>query len=460
MSFSYKNPKVGTTLSSPDVVTRLSVVGTNFSVLSSGGYMEVWSLDDLNFQTFGGSGTIQNSGNTIPINYQKSTLGFIPSKVTIEDDGITSGRRRLGMLVYVHETDQVYQYVIPNYENLFNSASGATEEESSTGKYIVSDNTTEGLALVDAWLDSSVEGVSGVTKNNARWRIFWGTDWQVTGGTVDYNSTGDLNINSNSGNTITISGLTTITGGTYLSATTTLELYNNLGDTISVTGFNGGGGGTSGSSGSSGTSGSSGSSGSSGTSGSSGSSGTSGSSGSSGTSGSSGSSGTSGSSGSSGTSGTLDLTGNTIDGVITYNGVGGNVESNLLFNGDNDTLTISGDSYTYGNDYKKSADTEITTNGNHTIVTIPVSTISGSSLHYNYYVEEQSTGGFRTGKIMAAVNRSADTTVYTDNSTVDGTATTNDIVFSTVISGNNLILRATTTNNTTWYVKVGTEIIF
>jgi len=125
MSFSYKNPKVGTTLTSPDVVTRLSVVGTNFSVLSSGGYMEVWSLDDLNFQTFGGSGTIQNSGNTIPINYSKSNLGFIPSKVTIEDDGITSGRRRLGMLVYVHETDQVYQYVISNYENLFNSASGA-----------------------------------------------------------------------------------------------------------------------------------------------------------------------------------------------------------------------------------------------------------------------------------------------------------------------------------------------
>ena len=218
--------------------------------------------------------------------------------------------------------------------------------------------------------------------------------------------------------------------------------------------------GSSGTSGSSGSSGTSGSSGSSGTSGSSGSSGTSGSSGSSGTSGSSGSSGTSGSSGSSGTSGFLALTGDTIDGVITYNGSGGSVESNLLFNGDNDTLTISGDSYTYGNDYKKSADTEITTNGNHNIITTSISSISGSSLHYNYYVEEQSTGGFRTGKIMAAVNRAADTTVYTDNSTVDGTANTNDIVFSTVISGNNLILRATTTNSTTWYVKVGTEIIF
>ena len=60
---------------------------------------------------------------------------------------------------------------------------------------------------------------------------------------------------------------------------------------------------------------------------------------------------------------------------------------------------------------------------------------------------------------MAAVNRAGDTTVYTDNSTVDGTSSTDDIVFSTVISGSNLILRATTTNSTTWYVKVGVEII-
>lgn len=240
MSFIYKNPSIGTVLSTPDVVTRLSVVGSNFSVLTAGGYMEVWSLSDLNYQTFGGSGLIENSGNTIPIYYSKSNLGFIPSKVTIEDDGITSGRRRLGMQVYVHETDKVYQYVIPNYETLFNNASGATEVTS--GKYIVSDNTADGLAFVNAWLDSSIEGVSGVTRANARWRIFYGTDVTVTGGTY---SNGTAIFTNSTGGTFNVTGFTTggtgtdtyLTGGTYDNSTGTLSLERNDANTVQITGF-------------------------------------------------------------------------------------------------------------------------------------------------------------------------------------------------------------------------------
>ena len=242
MSFIYKNPSVGTTLSTPDVVTRLSVVGSNFSVLTAGGYMEVWSLSDLNYQTFGGSGLIENSGNTIPIYYSKSNPGFIASKVTMEDDGITSGRRRLGMQVYVHETDTVYQYVIPNYETLFNSASGATEEDPSTGKYVVSDNTVDGLAFVNAWLDSSIEGVSGVTRANARWRIFYGTDVTVTGGTY---TNGTALFTNSTGGTFSVTGFTTggtgtdtfLTGGTYTNSTGTLTLERNDSGTIDITGF-------------------------------------------------------------------------------------------------------------------------------------------------------------------------------------------------------------------------------
>jgi len=242
MSFIYKNPSVGTTLSTPDVVTRLSVVGSNFSVLTAGGYMEVWSLSDLNYQTFGGSGLIENSGNTIPIYYSKSNLGFIPSKVTIEDDGITSGRRRLGMQVYVHETDKVYQYVIPNYETLFNNASGSTEEDPSTGKYVVSDDTVDGLAFVNAWLDSSIEGVSGVTRANARWRIFYGTDVTVTGGTY---TNGTALFTNSTGGTFSVTGFTTggtgtdtfLTGGTYTNSTGTLTLERNDSGTIDITGF-------------------------------------------------------------------------------------------------------------------------------------------------------------------------------------------------------------------------------
>ena len=313
--FNYKNPLSSEIAVGSLTVDRDDTKGTTFSVGLIGGYMEVWSLDDLKYTIYG-TGNIEDERNRIPIQYYERLFGGQSNTLTINNDLISSGRRRLGMLVYVHETDTTYQYVIPNYENLFDPLSaytgglvitGDTTWTISTGSQFAPNADT--TAFVDAWLDSSIEGVSGVTRENARWRIFWGTDWQVTGGTVDYNSTGDLNLNSNSGNTVTISGLKTITGGTYFSGTSTLTLYNNLGETIDINGFTGGQSGTSGSSGSSGTSGSSGesgtsgSSGSSGTSGSSGESGTSGSSGSSGTSGSSGESGTSGSSGSSGTSG-------------------------------------------------------------------------------------------------------------------------------------------------------------
>ena len=233
MSFNYKNPQSAENLDGNLSVLRNKTFGTHYSVLGTGGYMELWSIDDLNFYTGATAqgSTVELSANTIPIEYYASNLGFIPNSMTLQSDGISSGRRRLGMLVYVHETDKVYQYHIPNYESLYNAASGSTTDLGDAGIRI-EDNTTGGKNFVDAWLDSSVEGVSGATAQTARWRIFWGTDWQVTGGTVDYNSTGDLNLNSNSGNTVTISGLTTITGGTYLSGTSTLELYNNLGDTL------------------------------------------------------------------------------------------------------------------------------------------------------------------------------------------------------------------------------------
>jgi hypothetical protein len=320
-NFNYKNPVTLDLVNFTETVIRSDVFGTNYSVLGTGGYMEVWSIDDLKFNTYGITGSIvQDERNIIPVRYYSRAASFQSNRIDLNNDGISSGRRRLGMLVYVHETDTVYQYVIPDYETLYNNAESSGAIIETTDYFQVSSGSqfapnAAGQAFIDAWLDNSIEGVSGATSSNSRWRVFWGTDWQVTGGTIDYNSTGDLNLNSNSGNTVTISGLKTITGGTFFSGTSTLELYNNLGDTISVTGFTGGSGGTSGSSGSSGTSGSSGSSGtsgssgSSGTSGSSGSSGTSGSSGSSGTSGSSGSSGTSGSSGSSGTSGSSGSSG-------------------------------------------------------------------------------------------------------------------------------------------------------
>ena len=257
MSVPYKNPTSNTILTGVSSVLPSNTFGTNFSVFNVGGYMEVYSLQDLEYSTFGATGNIQNSGNTIPIQFYKRPSAALSDYVTLYNDGISSGRRRLGMLVFVQETQQTYQYTIDNYDALWDAAviNGCVTTGSTS--YTVRNRVSgterpAGQALIAAWTGSTIEGVSGVTASTARWKIFWGTDWQVTGGTITYNSTGDLALESNSGNTVTISGFKTITGGTYNSETSTLTLTNNLAEDISVTGF------TSGSSGSSGTSGTSG----------------------------------------------------------------------------------------------------------------------------------------------------------------------------------------------------------
>ena len=253
MSFPYKNPQGGLRVGTPWKVDLDSVVGSNYSVYNIGGYMEVYTLDDLNFITSGTSSGLVNY--SVEIQYRflliKDRYQLYLDYVTLWSDGISSGRRRLGMLVYVHETQKTYQYTIPNYGDLWSAAtaSGAIEEgDSTTPEYTVYNRVPDspagspnaaGQALIEAWTGSTIEGVDGVSRDDARWRIFWGTDWQVTGGTVIYNSTGDLNLYSNyfTGNPVTISGLTTITGGTYLSGSSTLRLVNNLGDNIDITGI-------------------------------------------------------------------------------------------------------------------------------------------------------------------------------------------------------------------------------
>lgn len=218
MSFTYKNPISSTQITATDSVGREKVFGTNFSVLQTGGYMEVYNLSDLNFTIpDGDTGQIEFTGNTIPVNYSKRTLPFLPDNLTLNSDNISSGRRRLGMLVYVHETQLTYQYTISNFETLWDNASGSTTESDYTTT--VSTSTDGGTNFIDAWLDSSVEGQGGVTRENARWKIFYGTDWEITGGT--YNSgTGTLSLDNNTGGTINVTGFTSGGGDIAISGIT------------------------------------------------------------------------------------------------------------------------------------------------------------------------------------------------------------------------------------------------
>ena len=209
MSFPYKNPLSSAQLAGPTSVVRTSTFGTNFSVLQTGGHMEVYNLSDLELVLTATTypANIQLSANTIPINFTKGTgSAFSPDFVTLNSDNISSGRRRLGMQAYVQETDTVYQYTIPNYETLWNAVTGLTGSSAiTTSEYstIVNNRSQAGKDFINSWTGSTIEGVNGVSHNDARWRIFSGSDVQIT-------------------------------GGTYFSGTQILDLYNNTVEHIIV----------------------------------------------------------------------------------------------------------------------------------------------------------------------------------------------------------------------------------
>jgi hypothetical protein len=172
-SFPYKNPISSEQLNGVQSVQRSEVFGTNFSVLSVGGYMEVFNTSDLIY-TINGLGPIEYSGNTIPIDFLKGTGDpWSPDVLTLNSDNISSGRRRLGMLVYVYENDQTYQFRIDNYESLWSAATA------STGTVVISDfgttvynSSVDGQNFINAWTASTIEDISGATHSSAVWKKY------------------------------------------------------------------------------------------------------------------------------------------------------------------------------------------------------------------------------------------------------------------------------------------------
>jgi hypothetical protein len=173
MSFNYKNPKSSVVLAGPNSVNLDSNTGSNFSSFQVGGFYEVFKLSDLNFTIpSGATGTILYSGNTIPIDFSYNAPNSSPNVINLYSDGISSGRRKLGMIAYVYENNKTYQYQIPDYETLFNNALNVGSVINIDFGYQVYDNTNEGQLLLNAWTGSTIEGISGITRNNARWVEF------------------------------------------------------------------------------------------------------------------------------------------------------------------------------------------------------------------------------------------------------------------------------------------------
>jgi hypothetical protein len=251
MSFNYKNPlsplnSLGTTS-----LQRTEVYGTNFSVLSTGGYMEVYTLNDLYFTIPSGTtGLVEYTGNTIPIQFQKGTGAiFSPDVLTLNSDNISSGRRRIGMLVYVIDEDQIYQYQIPNFENLWTGATsasgpgGPTVVMSDFGTTIKS-NSPQGISFISAWTANTIEGISGETSLTAVWKklvtggVGGGDFLPLSGGTVTGDTIFTSGLTANTFSAATYLGLPIdvyVTGGTYSAGTATFT--NNTGGTVDVLGF-------------------------------------------------------------------------------------------------------------------------------------------------------------------------------------------------------------------------------
>jgi surface protein len=224
-----------------------STFGTNFSILQTGGFMEVYTLSGLTYTIPPATtGIIEFSGNSIPIQFTKGSGSvFSPDVLTLNSDNISSGRRKLGMLAYVYETNKIYQFRIDNYDTLWNSATGATGPGGPT--VVISDfgttvknNSAAGIAFINAWTASTISGIGGYDDTNASWRVLStggiSGGASITGGTFDKN-TETLSLNNSTGGTITITGFTDIfvTGGTYSDGTTTFT--NNTGGTFTVSGY-------------------------------------------------------------------------------------------------------------------------------------------------------------------------------------------------------------------------------
>ena len=191
-----------------------STIGANFSILQTGGYMEIYSLSGLTYTIPPATtGVIEFSGNSIPIQFTKGAGSiFSPDVLTLNSDNISSGRRKLGMLSYVYETNKIYQFKIDNYDTLWNNATGATGPGGAT--VVISDfgttvknNSAAGIAFINAWTASTISGVGGYNDTNASWRVL------STGGSGGGTFTGG----TVTGATIFTNGLTanTITSTSY-----------------------------------------------------------------------------------------------------------------------------------------------------------------------------------------------------------------------------------------------------
>lgn len=88
--------------------------------------------------------------------YEKTITTTTPASLVLNPDLHSSGRLQLGMVVYIQEKNQSYQFVIDNYKDLYDAAEAdiVTSEFNSN----VRDSSAASRSLIDAWTVHKVEG--------------------------------------------------------------------------------------------------------------------------------------------------------------------------------------------------------------------------------------------------------------------------------------------------------------
>jgi hypothetical protein len=81
-----------------------------------------------------------------------------PASLELNSDLVSSGRLQLGMIVYISEKSQAYQFIIDDYKTLYDNAETSGDITTTTFTTAVGDGNTGGEAFIDAWTIHKVEG--------------------------------------------------------------------------------------------------------------------------------------------------------------------------------------------------------------------------------------------------------------------------------------------------------------
>lgn len=169
-----------------------AVAGVTTGTSLTGGFQEYYSLSNITYNPNDPSptpvpGLLINLENLIPVSFTPESTTITTSKkggdvivttpasLELNSDLMSSGRLKLGMVVYVIEKQQAYQFIIDDYKTLYNAAVGNITK--SVTSATVLGGSTESDALIDAWTTHKVEGEdngnSGTwTRDEANWRKY------------------------------------------------------------------------------------------------------------------------------------------------------------------------------------------------------------------------------------------------------------------------------------------------